>query len=252
MPTEEIPPHYFPVVGRHTEAVPRERESESRPVSVRRRSVVEAPELKKAKIESSSVAPGLEHEAPGGITPGEPIFGTQEDSPDDDVEIPAADVMASQAKEILVGSGFPVGFKSLGPQQIDLTEQDKAFDELSGATPNQDSGAGLLRHLNSETSPLHFDSAVQASMHAPIISNATGAAHPATENPAGYQAPQIMPPWLADIYTGLQGLHNKADRQYADIVAGLQIQGVRLSQIEAVTSEHTQRHEQSDARLSSI
>ena len=61
-----------------------------------------------------------------------------------------------------------------------------------------------------------------------------------------------MPPWLADIHAGLQGLHDKADRQYSDIVAGLQTQGVRLSHLETVTAEHTKRHEQSDSRLSSI
>ena len=58
----------------------------------------------------------------GLITPGEPIFGTQEDTPDEDVEIPAN----SQAME--VPSGFPIELTGgKGPQQIDLTEQDKAL-----------------------------------------------------------------------------------------------------------------------------
>ena len=35
-------------------------------------------------------------------------------------------------------------------------------------------------------------------------------------------------------------------------MAGLQTQGVRLSQVEAVTSEHTIRHERWDARMTSI
>lgn len=64
----------------------RERMNESERLSrasARRPSVVESPEFKKAKLGADSESATL-----GAITPGEPIFGTLEDSPDDDVEIP--------------------------------------------------------------------------------------------------------------------------------------------------------------------
>ena len=64
--------------------------------------------------------------------------------------------------------------------------------------------------------------------------------------------PQEMPPWLADIHAGLQSLHNKADRQYADITNGLQVQGIRLSHLETTTAEHADKHASADNRLSNI
>ena len=70
-------------------------------MSLRRPSVIETPELKKAKIEPGSES-GKEGDVTmvGAVSPGQPIFGTQEDSPDTDVEIPEADLTLSQAKEV--------------------------------------------------------------------------------------------------------------------------------------------------------
>ena len=100
-------PKCSPPVGRHTKVLEpdagrgpspaenmnpyqveaeRERMNESERLSrasARRPSVVESPEFKKAKLGADSESATL-----GAITPGEPIFGTLEDSPDDDVEIP--------------------------------------------------------------------------------------------------------------------------------------------------------------------
>ena len=140
-------------------------------MSLRRPSVIETPELKKAKIEPGSES-GKEGDVTmvGAVSPGQPIFGTQEDSPDTDVEIPEADLTLSQAKEVPSHVGFPVGLKGGEPEQIDLTEQDKAFDELHGALSTNENGADLRRHPNSEfVSPLHLNSAATASTHAPLI-----------------------------------------------------------------------------------
>ena len=62
-------------------------------------------------------------------------------------------------------------------------------------------------------------------------------------NPTPYhnQAPAGMPPWLSEIHQGLQSLHTKADRQ-----------GVRLSQVEAVTAEHTDQHRHTAAKLKTL
>ena len=223
--------------------------------SLRRPSVVESPDLKKPKLEGSLDCAMREGE--GAITPGEPIFGTQEESlQSEDVDIPI--VAPSQAANIPA---------SRAPQMVDLTEQDKRLDdELAGAAaPNRpDMGAGLLRLLSSDQSgsnPAAFNQALRAEASTcNLISNSSnspnlppGAASTSTANhlqPNPY--PQEMPPWLADLHAGLQSLHQKADRQYNDITNGLQVQGVRLSHLEATTAEHTDRHTKTDLRLNNI
>ena len=61
-----------------------------------------------------------------------------------------------------------------------------------------------------------------------------------------------MPPWLSEIHQGLQSLHTKADRQYIEIQTGLQTQGLRISQVEAVTAEHTDQHKHTATRLKTL
>ena len=66
------------------------------------------------------------------------------------------------------------------------------------------------------------------------------------------QAPADMPPWLAEIHSGLQSLHSKADRQYAEIQNGLHTQGLRITHVESVTSEHTDLHQQTARKIKTL
>ena len=101
----DIPCHRLPPVGRHTEILEQTEQglnpyqasaaasaatadtSREGRVSLRRPSIVETPDLNKAKLESQAdkASAGT---VVGAITPGQPIFGTQEDSPEpEDVDI---------------------------------------------------------------------------------------------------------------------------------------------------------------------
>ena len=287
MPSD-IPSCQLPPVGRHTEVLEqseKERdktETEQGPnpyqmaatrkgqderasrVAVRRPSVVETPELKKAKLEAMSQADERMPLVEGDISPGQPIFGTQEDSlGSDDVDIP--EVGRSQ-----VSAEIPVSFPQ-HVEHVDLTEEDKKLeDELSSATANPDQGAGLKRILGTSDqgcgNPSAFNRALRANLPASTQINNS----PPNLPPEAVQAsqakqgrhdqaaantcpfPQEMPPWLSDIHAGLQSLHNKADRQYADITQGLQVQGLRLTHLEATMSEHSDKHSATDNRLRNI
>ena len=100
-----------------------------------------------------------------GVSPGLSIPSTQEenDEASQDVDIPALDQAASPSFATPAASvpGFQdIGLASTHPVEIDLTKQDQLLeqgkfsldlDELQGAVANgQDTGAGLLRHLNSD------------------------------------------------------------------------------------------------------
>ena len=203
----------------------------------------------------------------GGVSPGRAISGTQEDSLEvSDVEIPAlgqasSPSFASQAVDI---PNFPgLCTAEGGPQLIDLTEQDAKLDaqetdELAKAEP--DSGAGLMRHVNSElntasqhnsefnSNPLLYNAAARAKMSEVDKPTNYMQAPPPYHN----QVPAEMPPWLSEIHQGLQSLHTKADRQYIEIQTGLQTQGLRISQVEAVTAEHTDQHKHTATRLKTL
>ena len=236
----------------------------SNKVSVRRPSIAEVPEMKKPKLEGSSSGEtdadmaGLPANF-GDVSPGRAISGTQEDSFEgSDVDIPALG-QASSPSFATPAAEIP-HFTSLvspkeGPQLVDLTAQDAQLDaqetdELAKAVP--DRGAGLMRHLNSNselnpTNPLLFNATARAGM----LEMPSSHMH-ATPTPYHNQAPAEMPPWLSEIHQGLQSLHAKADRQYIEIQTGLQTQGVRLSQVEAVTAEHTDQHRHTAAKLKTL
>ena len=135
-----------------------------------------------------------------------------------------------------------------------------ADDELhaAGVSRGPDIGAGLLRHLNSEQcndpsnnlpaggSLIH--NSMQASSHVRPIR----AIAPVVPTYQHAQAPADMPPWLAEIHSGLQSLHSKADRQYAEIQNGLHTQGLRITHVESVTSEHTDLHQQTARKIKTL
>ena len=277
MPVSDKPAHYLPAVGRHTDVLEKDGEREkgrgtepsgfkesSNKVSVRRPSIAEVPEMKKPKLEGSSSGEtdadmaGLPANF-GDVSPGRAISGTQEDSFEgSDVDIPALG-QASSPSFATPAAEIP-HFTSLvspkeGPQLVDLTAQDAQLDaqetdELAKAVP--DRGAGLMRHLNSNselnpTNPLLFNATARAGM----LEMPSSHMH-ATPTPYHNQAPAEMPPWLSEIHQGLQSLHAKADRQYIEIQTGLQTQGVRLSQVEAVTAEHTDQHRHTAAKLKTL
>ena len=203
-------------------------------VNLRRPSTDEAPDMKKPKLEPSDV------DMHNPVSPGEPILSaTAEDSQDHDVDIPKLDQadspsFASQAVNIPPTNAF----KELRlPQHIDLTEQDEMVketgfddDELSQASQQPHPAAGILRVLNSEFKEHKNSGSGEGSdAHSAPLPSVSGAnsglfnsgihnSNPPPPPPAGlYQAPQQMPPWLADIHQGLQSLHNKADKQYHEI-----------------------------------
>ena len=272
MPLPDKPAHFLPAVGRHTDVLEREsdkgKEKEStNKVSVRRPSVAEVPEMKKPKLEDipsegrdAHMSDFPEATFGGGVSPGRAISGTQEDSLEvSDVEIPAlgqasSPSFASQAVDI---PNFPgLCTAEGGPQLIDLTEQDAKLDaqetdELAKAVP--DSGAGLMRHLNSE---LNTASQHNSEFNSnPLLYNAAARAKMSeVDKPTNYMQapPPEMPAWLQEIHQGLQSLHIKADRQYSEIHTGLQSQDVRISHVEAVTAEHSDQHKLTAAKLRSI
>ena len=82
--------------------------------------------------------------------------------------------------------------------------------------------------------------------------HAAAAAPASSALPCYQHAPAEMPPWLSDIYSGLQSLHSKADRQYAEIHHGLQTQGLRLAQVETVAAEHTDQRQQTARKLKTL
>ena len=64
-----------------------------------------------------------------------------------------------------------------------------------------------------------------------------------------------MPPWLQEIRDNFLSLHSKADRQHQDILtvgAEVQTQGVRIGHLEQVASEHTLKHEDTEACLKAL
>ena len=66
---------------------------------------------------------------------------------------------------------------------------------------------------------------------------------------------EVMPPWLQEIRDNFLSLHSKADRQHQDILAFgavVQTQGVRVSRLEQIASEHTLKHDDTDARLKAL
>ena len=279
MTNAEKPPHYLPAVGRHTEVLEQEqqnppltaasRKPEPSRLTTRRPSVVEVPDLKKPKLEE---VPFPDVDMPEHVSPGQSIPATEEESQDVDIpRLAQADSpsFASQATDIPVFKfGAP---KGTGPQLVDLTEQDKHLestqngpdgdaDELHAAAVSRgpDVGAGLLRHLNSEqrNDPLN-----NLPTGGSLIHNAMQACSPARPAPTTapvvpayqhVQAPADMPPWLAEIHSGLQSLHSKADRQYAEIQNGLHTQGHRITHVESVTSEHTDLHQQTARKIKTL
>ena len=277
MPPTDKPPHFLPAVGRHTEVL--EGENKDGRVTVRRPSITETPDVKKPKLEPSESSDVVmkQDSHPNNVSPGCSIPAT-EDEESLDVEIPRlqqadSPSFATQAAEI-------PGFKNLGtcPQLVDLTEQDKHLDadndELQGAvTRTPDVGAGLLRHLNqppasdpafpnlvfasnSHAGGSNSHAGASNSLAGGLINNslhaAAAAAAPASAMPCYQHAPSEMPPWLSDIYSGLQSLHSKADRQYAEIHQGLQTQSLRLTQVESVSAEHTDLHQQTARKLKTL
>ena len=278
MSQAEKPSHFLPAVGRHTDVLEKERETDrekSGPssrvkenpakdgfskVALRRPSVAETPELKKAKLETADA-----EMKQAGISPGDEILGTQPEGSQtsSDAEIPLLEQanspsFATQAAEI---PGFP-GLSKTIPEQIDLTEQDAKLeaglkseqDELADAVSTADVGAGLLRHLNSNqgsTNPALFNASLQAQNHLidPLQVSNSGPNRAPTHLAS---APPEMPAWLQEIHQGLQSLHIKADRQYSEIHTGLQSQDVRISHVEAVTAEHSDQHKLTAAKLRSI
>ena len=60
------------------------------------------------------------------------------------------------------------------------------------------------------------------------------------------QVSEVMPPWLQEIRDNFGSLHSKADRQHQDILAfgaEVQAQGIRVTHLEHIASEHTLKHE---------
>ena len=271
------PPHYFPAVGRHTDVLEGGREN---PVgerdskgpaqgtnSIRRPSVSETPEFKKAKLgEADTSMYNADVSGAGDISPGQSIeaTATQHDisQGDLDVEIPELEQanspsFASQAADV---PHFP-GLSTKGPEHVDLTEEDARLeaaanqDELQTARTGQDVGRGIARLLDQghgQTNPVHFNSTLQANLPSGALINNSMQARNLSQQPYYTTAPPEMPPWLTDIHSGLLSLHSKADRQYAEISSTLQAQTLRISHVESVTAEHTDQHQQTQLKLKSL
>ena len=292
MPADK-PSHFLPSVGRHTEILEHGAEGSATPyqtgheqgeggkVALRRPSSSDAPDLKKLKVETSGDRDASMTDVADrtlGVSPGLSIPSTQEenDEASQDVDIPALDQAASPSFATPAASvpGFQgIGLASTHPVEIDLTKQDQLLedgkfsldlDELQGAVANgQDTGAGLLRHLNSDKQGTGLNSHSNSALHSnspprPLIHNSGNpmlqARRPLPSTaPVNYaHAPVDMPPWLADIHSGLQSLHSKADRQYAEIQSGLQIHGHRIQHVEAVTAEHSDQHKHTANKIRSL
>ena len=154
------PPHYLPAVGRHTDILEGERkdpasERETKGTaqggtSIRRPSVSETPDFKKAKLGEVDVSMSNAGDSgTGDISPGQSIeaTATQHDisQGDLDVEIPEVEQanspsFASQAADI----PHFAGLLTKGPEHVDLTEEDARLeaaenqDELQTARTRQD------------------------------------------------------------------------------------------------------------------
>ena len=248
------------------------------------------PELKKLKLEippeKDVEMPNIEGD--GGITPGASVEDSFE-SPVD-AEIPASPSFTGKAKEIphfdiSDDDTTQVKQTQLEPENVNDGITDDELDRSAvpreapqasakGVAPNFPAGeASRIRNS------LQDEQLIRNSMTASNSSNSThcqGAKQPGagiagwafgqneeTKTPTEQRMPyvhvnhvsEVMPPWLQEIRDNFGSLHSKADRQHQDILAfgaEVQAQGIRVTHLEHIASEHTLKHEGVEERLKAL
>ena len=263
-PKESVP-SLLPPVGRHTQAL-----EAKTPPRVRKPSIQETPDLKKPKLEAPDADMGT-NEAPGVVGVGDVEPGhidTQSTEPEADVDIPTSPHFATN--KIVAHYDLTKEDDEDSPDvrlnSQSLHEPPKINDELAHADteklptaaasalpaaslicnstasipnslqPQPQAAAGLARWaFGATTTPLPSDAPLPAPSYAGV--------------------PETMPPWVQEIREGFFGLHNKADQihqQMCTFGAEIQAHGVRITSLEQVASEHTSKHESSEARIRAL
>ena len=249
----------LPPVGRHTSVL------ESK---VRKNSLSEVPDAKKPKLE----LPMKDVNMGGAITPGAPVEDSFE-SPID-AEIPNSPSFTGRAKEI---PRFDISDDDAAKEketQLEHEDEQNDVDELDrndappeAATPPGDhnslpAGEFLIHNSNATAYPNASNSGGRQAgkqQGAGIATWAFGEAQPhqQPQKPlyAQSRSTDVMPPWLQERRDNFVSLHSKADRQHQDILtfgAEVQMQGGRINHLEQVASEHTLKHEDTEARLKAL
>ena len=274
------PPTVLPPVGRHTQALERKspmgQGSETR---IRKPSLPEVPELKKPKLEAKDVV--MQENV---VEPGAPI----ESQSTDDADIPCSPHFAAKDSSVPHfdltleddGAGVPKTQNDDAADKDDdepLIELDGEGDELAKAAvaarvhANQHAlihNSGEL-FQNSGGAPIPnpagiakwaFGDAPSGPQHncPPPVSSSLPAPDLPMPNPnysGALEPPDIMPPWVREIRDGFYGLHQKADQIHQQMTmygAEMQAHSVRLSNLEQVSSEHTGKHANHDARIKAL
>ena len=255
----------LPPVGRHTHALEQQL-SETR---VRKPSLPDTPDLKKPKLEPRDESMCVE--------PGEPI---NSQSAEADVDLPTSPHFARDIPHFDLttdGGAKPDTTQREEDDDSDVCKvHDDDRDELTKANAAANDAhtlpPGTLIH-NDAANLIHNSLPAEPQPGAGISKWAFGL--PSTNNssgvpnnlggpvrnvpPSGYAhfqgAPEVMPPWVQETRDGFFGLHQKADaihQEMSNFGAEVQAHGVRLSTLERVAEEHTNRHEKSDARIKAL
>ena len=258
-------PSLLPPVGRHTQAL------EANLPRVRKPSIQETPDLKKPKLEAPDADMTL-IEAPGVVVVGEIEPGhidTQSTEPEGDVDIPTSPHFATKAATVHYDLTKEDDENSpdvvLNTQS--LKELPKINDELAHADterlPTAAATALPAACLIGNSTASNFNPNLLPQQPQPAAGISKWAFGPQTTSPPPdapappyvSTAPDVMPPWVQEIREGFFGLHNKADQihqQMCTFGAEIQAHGVRLASLEQVASEHTSKHESSDARIKAL
>ena len=262
--TESAPASALPPVGRHTQAL----ESKTPEVPrVRKPSLQETPDLKKPKIEIPDEDMIPTHAVDPTAIPVEPgHVDTQSTEPD--VDIPKSPHFASAPSVVahydltmddehdVVSQVDPVQNaprKSFPHEELTTAVNEHALPTiapLSGARPLIDNSLIHNPTAKPNSAPLQ---AGPPQPGAGIASWAFGSDK--SKGSAYSSAPEQMPPWIQDIRDGFLGLHQKADQIHNEMCrygADIQAQSVRISNLEQVASEHSSKHDSSEARINAL
>ena len=276
--TTEKPAFMLPAVGRHTQAL--ENKVETR---VRKPSIQEVPDLKKAKTEAPDIdMPAALHVEPGDSIesqgsaeeaniPTSPHFAsnltaaphfdltvnddgdkTQEDEDEPDVEV------------VLPGSKAPDELAGADIDALPAAPVAPEFGALHAATPNSTNSS---RNLYPNSSRIQNSSGSEGNQQPGLRQGPQPAAGilkwagldkepaPPFSDLGNVPYPETMPLWVQEIRDGFFGLHQKADRIHQEMVSfgpELQAHSTRIESLEQVASEHTSRHLAQEQRIHAL
>ena len=271
----EKPPFMLPTVGRHIQAL--ETKVEPR---VRKPSIQEVPDLKKAKTEAPDIdMPAIVHVEPGdsiesqGSTeeaniPTSPHFASNLTAAphfdltlNDDGDKTQQDEDEADVEVVLAGSKAPDELAGADIDALPAMPAAPEFGALHAATghapPNSYPNSSRIHNSSGSEGNQQLGLRHGPQPAAGILKWAGLDKEPAPRfsDLGGVPYPEAMPPWVQEIRDGFFGLHQKADRIHQEMVSfgpELQAHSTRIDSLEQIASDHTSRHIAQEQRIQAL